>query len=47
MNKDPNLLSSEEKESQYRSVFEATNDGLIINDLKSGLVVEALSLIHI
>ena len=41
MNKDPNLLSSEEKESQYRSVFEATNDGLIINDLKSGLVVEA------
>lgn len=41
MNKDPNLLSSEEIESQYRSFFEATNDGLIINDLKSGLVVEA------
>jgi PAS domain S-box-containing protein len=30
-----------EKEQQYRSVFETTSDGLVINDLESGLVVEA------
>ena len=31
----------QEKEAQYRSIFEATSDGLIINDLDTGLVVEA------
>ncbi|NOT06224.1 MAG: PAS domain S-box protein [Anaerolineales bacterium] len=41
MNKDPNLLSTEEKKEVYQSIFDAVNDGLIINDLESGLVVEA------
>ena len=31
----------EEKEWQYRSIFDAATDGLIINDLETGLVVEA------
>jgi PAS domain S-box-containing protein len=30
-----------EKETQYRNIFEAASDGLIINDLETGLVVEA------
>ncbi len=30
-----------EKEWQYRSIFDAANDGLIITDLETGLVVEA------
>jgi PAS domain S-box-containing protein len=30
-----------EKEWQYRSIFDAANDGFIINDLETGLVVEA------
>ena len=30
-----------EKEWQYRSIFDAATDGLIINDLETGLVVEA------
>lgn len=29
-----------EREEQYRSIFEATSDGLIINDLDTGLIVE-------
>lgn len=29
-----------EREAQYRSIFEATSDGLIINDLDTGLIVE-------
>lgn len=41
MNKVSRPSSSEEKEWQYRSIFDAANDGLIINDLESGLVVEA------
>jgi two-component system nitrate/nitrite sensor histidine kinase NarX len=41
VNKDPNQPLSEEKEWQYRSIFDAANDGLIINDLETGLVVEA------
>jgi len=32
---------SEEKEGQYRSIFDAVTDGLIINDLETRLVVEA------
>ena len=40
-NNDPNLSSSEEKEEIYQSIFNATVDGKIINDLESGLVVEA------
>jgi PAS domain S-box-containing protein len=30
-----------EKEAQYRSIFESTSDGLIINDPDTGLIVEA------
>ncbi len=30
-----------EKEEQYRSIFEATSDGLLINDLVDGHIVEA------
>src|SRR4051794_31618993 len=30
-----------EREQQYRAIFEATSDGLIINDLETGVVVEA------
>jgi PAS domain S-box-containing protein len=41
LNKEPNRPLSEEKEWQYRSIFDAANDGLIINDLETGLVVEA------
>jgi len=41
MNMDSKLLSSEEKEGQYRGIFEAANDGEIIVDLETGLVVEA------
>jgi PAS domain-containing protein len=41
VNKGPNRPPSEEKEWQYRSIFDAANDGLIINDLETGLVVEA------
>ena len=41
MNKKSNLLPSEEKDWQYRSVFEAANDGEIIVDLETGLVVDA------
>ncbi len=41
MNKGLNQPPSEEKEWQYRSIFDSANDGLIINDLESGLVVEA------
>jgi two-component system nitrate/nitrite sensor histidine kinase NarX len=41
LNKDPIRPPSEEKEWWYRSIFDAANDGLIINDLETGLVVEA------
>ena len=41
MNKDPNLLSSEENKDIYKDIFDSVNDGLIIHDLESGLVVEA------
>jgi PAS domain S-box-containing protein len=30
-----------EREGQYRRIFEATSDGLVVNDLDTGLVVEA------
>ena len=32
---------SKEKEDQFRSIFEAATDGLIITDLETGLVIEA------
>lgn len=32
---------AKEREKQYQSIFEAASDGLIINDLENGLVVEA------
>ena len=31
----------QEREQQYRAIFEATSDGLIINDLDTGIIVEA------
>ena len=34
-------LPSEDKERPYRRIFEAASDGLIINDVETGLVVEA------
>lgn len=43
MNKSSQQLPSAEKEWQYRNIFEAVGDGLIINDLETGLVVEANS----
>ena len=30
-----------ERERQYRAIFDATGDGLVINDLEAGIVVEA------
>src|SRR5690606_12816170 len=30
-----------EKEEQYRSIFESTSDGVIINDIETGIVVAA------
>jgi len=33
--------TNEEKDLQYRSFFDSANDGIIVNDLESGLVVEA------
>ena len=41
MNKEPNRPLFEENEWQYRSIFDTAADGLIINDLETGLVVEA------
>ena len=41
MDNDPNQPPSEDKEWPFRSIFDAANDGLIINDLENGLVVEA------
>lgn len=41
MNSDPKLPPSEEKEWQYRSIFDSVTDGMIIIDLESGRVVEA------
>src|SRR4051794_12438242 len=35
-----------EREGQYRAIFESTLDGLIINDLETGAVVEANSAAH-
>jgi PAS domain S-box-containing protein len=34
-------LQSEDKEQPYRQIFEAASDGLILNDIETGLVVEA------
>jgi PAS domain S-box-containing protein len=36
-------LQSENKEQPYRHIFETISDGLILNDVQSGLVVEANS----
>ena len=41
MKKSRNSPPFEEKEWQYRSIFDAASDGLIINDLETGRVVEA------
>jgi two-component system nitrate/nitrite sensor histidine kinase NarX len=34
-------ISTEDKEQQYRIIFEAASDGMIINDLETGRVVDA------
>src|SRR3989304_6395102 len=41
MNNSRNRPSPEEKERQYRSIFDAAADGLIVSDLETELVVEA------
>ena len=41
MNNSRNRPSPEEKEGQYRSIFDAAADGLIVSDLETELVVEA------
>lgn len=41
VNPSPNLPSSKDTEWQYRSIFDAAIDGVIINDLETGRVVEA------
>jgi PAS domain S-box-containing protein len=40
MNTGKKLLPSREKEGQYRNIFDAATDGLIIADLKTGRVVD-------
>ena len=39
--KPPSQLSAEDKEQQYRIIFEAASDGMIISDLETGRVVDA------
>jgi two-component system nitrate/nitrite sensor histidine kinase NarX len=42
MNKNPDSrLSTEDKEQQYRIIFEAASDGMIISDIETGRVVDA------
>ena len=41
MKNSPNRLQPDEKEWQYRNIFDTATDGLIISDLGTGLVVEA------
>ena len=41
MNKGANQSPNEVKEWQYRSIFDTADDGMIITDLETGLVVEA------
>jgi PAS domain S-box-containing protein len=36
-----NKLSTEDKEQQYRIIFEAASDGMIISDIETGCVVDA------
>ncbi len=39
--KSPSQLSAEDKEQQYRIIFEAASDGMIISDAGTGRVVDA------
>jgi PAS domain S-box-containing protein len=41
VSEEPHGPSPEEKERQYRSVFDTANDALVITNLETGLVVEA------
>ncbi len=41
MNNGLHLLPPDNNEWEYRRIFDAANDGLIINDLETGLIVEA------
>lgn len=41
MNKPPSQINTEDKEQQYRVVFEAASDGMIISDVETGRVVDA------
>jgi len=43
LNNDPHRPLAEEADSQYRSIFQAVGDGMIIHDSETGLVVEANS----
>ena len=37
----PHRSSTEDKEEQYRIIFETASDGMIITDIETGRVVEA------
>lgn len=41
MIKDPKNRSSQEKESLYQNIFNASADGIIVNDISSGQIMEA------
>lgn len=41
MNKESNRSPSQEEDWKYRKIFDTSDDGLIISDLETGLVVEA------
>lgn len=41
VNKVPTPSPAKEKESDYQSIFDSANDGMLISDLETGLVVEA------
>jgi PAS domain S-box-containing protein len=41
MNNEASLLNAEDKEKQYRIIFEAASDGMIISDIETGCVVDA------
>ncbi|MBC7877926.1 MAG: PAS domain S-box protein [Anaerolineales bacterium] len=41
MSKDSDQLEREETDRQYRSIFDAASDGLIISDLQKGIIVDA------
>ena len=41
MNEPPSQLNAQDKEQQYRVIFESASDGMIISDIETGRVVDA------